>query len=101
MKALTCGSNVQLLSRQIDEFHPDIAVTAHEEDAATLSKIHKGVEFFWGREGLIKAAEAECGLLLNALVGMRGMEPTYRGHQEWEKYSSCQQRNPGWRAARS
>ena len=78
VKALTCGSNVQLLSRQIDEFHPDIAVTAHEEDAATLSKIHKGVEFFWGREGLIKAAEAECGLLLNALVGMRGMEPTYR-----------------------
>lgn len=78
VKALTCGSNVQLLSRQIDEFHPDIAVTAHEEDAATLSKIHKGVEFFWGREGLIKAAEAECGLLLNALVGMRGMVPTYR-----------------------
>ena len=78
VKALTCGSNIQLLSRQIDEFHPDIAVTAHEKDAATLSKIHKGVEFFWGREGLIKAAEAECGLLLNALVGMRGMEPTYR-----------------------
>ena len=63
VKALTCGSNVQLLSRQIDEFHPDIAVTAHEEDAATLSKIHKGVEFFCGREGLIKAAEAELSLI--------------------------------------
>lgn len=77
VKALTCGSNAELLSQQIGEFKPDIAVTSREEDARRLSKEHKGVEFFWGREGLIKAAEAECDLVLNALVGMRGMEPTY------------------------
>ena len=50
----------------------------------------KALSFFWGREGLIKAAEAECGLLLNALVGMRGMEPTYRAIKMGEKYSSGQ-----------
>lgn len=75
--ALTCGSNSQLLSKQIEEFNPLIAVTATEKDAADLTKKHKNVEFFWGRKGLIEAAKIESDLVMNALVGMRGMEPTY------------------------
>lgn len=80
--ALTCGSNVNLLSRQIEEFNPEIAVTANESDAAELAKKHRNVEFFWGREGLIQAAKIESDLVMNALVGMRGMEPTYYAIQE-------------------
>ena len=38
----------------------------------------KALSFSGAEKVSIKAAEAECGLLLNALVGMRGMEPTYR-----------------------
>lgn len=80
--ALTCGSNVNLLSRQIEEFNPEIAVTANESDAAELAKKHRNVEFFWGREGLIQAVKIESDLVMNALVGMRGMEPTYYAIQE-------------------
>jgi 1-deoxy-D-xylulose-5-phosphate reductoisomerase len=75
--ALTCGSNVDLLSKQIEEFAPKIAVTEKEEDAAKLQKIHKNTEFFYGKEGLIEAAKAESQMVVNALMGMRGLEPTY------------------------
>lgn len=79
--ALTCGSKADLLSAQIEEFKPQIAVTAREEDALALKKLHKDTEFFWGRAGLIEAATAECDLLVNGLVGMRGLEPTYHAVQ--------------------
>lgn len=81
VEALTCGSNSHLLAEQIEEFSPAVAVTATEKDAAELAKKYKNVEFFWGREGLIEAAKAECDLVMNALVGMRGMEPTYHAIQ--------------------
>ncbi len=74
---LTCGSNRELLSQQIDEFKPLLAVTADEEDALKLKKKHPKTEIMWGREGLICAAEADCDMVVNALMGMRGMEPTY------------------------
>lgn len=74
---LTCGGNIRLLSRQIEEFRPLAAVTADEEDAAALQKKYPKTEMLWGREGLIKAAEADCDMVVNALMGMRGMEPTY------------------------
>lgn len=78
VSALTCGSNVELLSQQIDEFEPELAVTADEKDCLALSKKYSRTEFLWGREGLIEAAKAPCDLLVNALMGMRGLEPTYR-----------------------
>ena len=75
--ALTCGSNSELLEEQIEEFRPEFAVTATEEDALRLSKRFPKMEFRWGRQGLIDAARGCCDVVLNALVGMRGLEPTY------------------------
>ena len=75
--ALTCGKNTELLSRQIEEFKPLMAVTADEESARELQKKHPNTEIMWGRQGLICAAEADCDMVVNALMGMRGMEPTY------------------------
>lgn len=75
--ALTCGKNTELLSRQIEEFKPLMAVTADEELARELQKKHPNTEIMWGRQGLICAAEADCDMVVNALMGMRGMEPTY------------------------
>ena len=75
--ALTCGSNAELLAEQIEEFRPEFAVTAGEEDAAGLSRRFPDVEFGWGRQGLIAAACGGCDMVLNALMGMRGLEPTY------------------------
>ena len=77
VSALTCGRNINLLSKQIEEFKPQVAVTEREEDAAALQKIHRNTEFFWGKEGLIAAASCQCDMVVNGLMGMRGLEPTY------------------------
>lgn len=77
VETLTCGSNADLLAQQIKEFQPKAAVTAKEEDALRLQKEFKGVEFFWGREGLVEAAKSDCDMVVNGLMGMRGLEPTY------------------------
>lgn len=76
--ALTCGSRAELLSQQIEEFKPQMAVVAKEEDAIELSKKHKGVEILYGPSGIVEAAKAEgAEMVVNGLMGMRGLEPTY------------------------
>lgn len=79
--ALTCGANVNLLAAQIEEFKPEIAVTAKEEDALRMQKLYKNTEFFWGSDGLIKASTSDCHMVVNGLMGMRGLEPTYHAIQ--------------------
>ena len=75
--ALTCGSNTELLAEQIEEFKPEFASVEREEDAARFASRFPDVKFGWGRQGLIDAACGSCDMVLNALVGMRGLEPTY------------------------
>ncbi len=75
--ALTCGSNTALLAKQIEEFRPEFAAVEKEADAVKLAAEFPHVEFGWGRRGLIDAACGSCGMVLNALMGMRGLEPTY------------------------
>ena len=77
VEALTCGANTDLLEKQIEEFKPQFAVTAGEEDAAALAHKYPGVDFGWGRRGLIEASSGGCDMVLNGLMGMRGLEPTY------------------------
>ncbi|QIB69033.1 1-deoxy-D-xylulose-5-phosphate reductoisomerase [Aminipila butyrica] len=75
---LACGRNLQLLCQQIEAFRPELAVVEREEDARTLAARYPKLEVLWGMEGLITAAESQYDLLLNALVGMMGLIPTYR-----------------------
>ena len=74
--ALSCGKNTERLAEQIKMFQPSFAVTEREEDAARLAKLFPKTEFSWGERGLIEAAEGACDMVLNALVGMRGLAPT-------------------------
>ena len=75
--ALTCGRNTALLAKQIAVFRPRLAVTERREDALALAAQFPQVTFLHGREGLIEAATADCDMVVNALMGMRGLEPTY------------------------
>lgn len=75
--ALACGSNVDLLSEQIEEFSPVLAAVADEKAAQELQKNYPGTEILWGRQGLIDVACADCDIVVNGLMGIRGMEPTY------------------------
>lgn len=75
--ALTCGKNVERLAEQIREFRPRLAVCGSQEDAARLRSEFPDTDIDWGAEGLVHAAEADGDIVLNALMGMRGLVPTY------------------------
>lgn len=75
--ALSCSKSIELLCRQIEEFSPAAVCVAEEADAAELSKKYRGIEFFHGDEGLRAiAAMEDCDMVVNSLMGMRGLEPT-------------------------
>lgn len=77
--ALTAGSNVERMARQCREFRPALAVMATQELAESLSQeiADLPVSVRWGREGLLAAASMpEAELVITAVVGMVGLEPT-------------------------
>lgn len=81
VEALTCGKNKKKLEEQIEKFRPAFAVTEREEDAHDLMRKFPRTEFSWGEKGLIEAAVGGCDMVLNALMGMRGLAPTYAAIQ--------------------
>ncbi|MGI6206519.1 MAG: 1-deoxy-D-xylulose-5-phosphate reductoisomerase [Anaerovoracaceae bacterium] len=79
VRALTCRENEKLLAEQIREFKPEFASIATEDAAARLSEAFPETRVFSGREGLYRIAEDQgSDMLVNALVGMAGLVPTYR-----------------------
>ena len=75
--ALSCARNTELLCRQIEKFRPAAVAVEREEDASSIAADYKDVEVYWGREGLEAIASMEdCDMVLNSLMGMRGLEPT-------------------------
>ena len=80
--SMTCGKNKELFRKQLKEFRPLVAVTADRDDAEALERELSpelgDTRFAWGEEGLIAAATlAEADIVLNSLMGMRGLVPTY------------------------
>ena len=76
VEALTCGRNIERMAQQIRRFEPSFVVTEKEEDALALAHEFPSVEFGWGEEGLVAAARTDCDIVLNSLMGMRGLTPT-------------------------
>ena len=75
--ALSCARNTELLYRQIEKFRPAAVAVERDEDASSIAAEYKDVEVYWGREGLEAIASMEdCDMVLNSLMGMRGLEPT-------------------------
>ena len=81
VSALTCGQNVNMLIDQIESFseedRPELAVCADPKDMAKIKSEVPGIKVACGAEGLIEAAECDSDIVLNALMGMRGLVPTY------------------------
>ena len=75
--ALSCAKSLPLLCRQIEEFSPEAVAVNDETDAKELADKYKDLEVFWGAEGLKNIASMEsCDMVLNSLMGMKGLEPT-------------------------
>lgn len=84
--ALSCAGRIELLKEQIKAFEPEAVSLAREEDAKALAAelrtaafagLGRKPEVHWGNEGLKALATMESAdLVLNSLMGMRGLEPT-------------------------
>ncbi len=77
--ALSAGSNIDLLERQIREFMPGLVAVWQEEKARDLKARVRDlkVRVVSGMEGLLKVARVpEAEILVTAIVGMIGIRPT-------------------------
>ena len=76
---LTGNANADLMIKQCRAFHPKSIVMINEEAAKKVGKelIDNDVEILSGRDNLLKISKNnQVDLVLNALVGAPGMEPT-------------------------
>lgn len=79
--SLACGRNVKLLLEQARKYMPHLISCELKEDADFLKEDLKElpIEVLWGEEGLNAVAEdSESEMLLNAIVGMKGIVPTVK-----------------------
>lgn len=77
--ALSAGSNIELLEKQIREFNPELVAVWDEEKASKLKDNVKDLDVTVkaGMEGLIEVAKAQnAQIVLTAVVGMIGILPT-------------------------
>ncbi len=86
--ALAAGSSVELMEKQIREFHPKLAVMWSKTAAADLKQrvSDLDVEIDCGMEGLLRMAQlSQMDTLVTAIVGMIGIRPTIaaiKAHKE-------------------
>lgn len=75
--ALSCARSIELLCAQIEKFGPQAVCVDREEDAKLIADKYPGIEVYHGMEGLNAIASMEdCDMVLNSLMGRRGLEPT-------------------------
>jgi 1-deoxy-D-xylulose-5-phosphate reductoisomerase len=83
--SLACGTNIELVAEQALTFRPELISVATEEGAKELKTRLQNAEaargpykpdIVYGRAGLAEAALVRADLVVNALVGMIGLEPT-------------------------
>jgi len=74
---LTCRSRVDDLIEQMREFRPEAVSVGTEEDAARIREEFPDTEVFSGDSGLVRIASMDCDIVLNSLMGISGLAPTY------------------------
>lgn len=75
---LSCRSRVDDLIKQIREFSPIAVCTGNEADARRVSRLFPSLEVYYGDEGLVSLADTPSDIVLNSLMGISGLAPTYR-----------------------
>ena len=75
---LTCRSRVDSLIEQIREFAPEAVSVGTAEDAARVQREFPGLDVHYGESGLVEIAQMDCDIVLNSLMGISGLAPTYK-----------------------
>ncbi len=78
VKALSAGSNVELLEKQAREFRPEYVCIFHEEYYPDMKQrlSDTDIKVLCGMDGLCELARQECDIVVNSVVGMVGLVPT-------------------------
>lgn len=74
---LTCRSRVENLIAQIKEFNPAAVCVGNADDAAKVRAEFPELQVYYGDEGLVEIAKMDCDIVLNSLMGISGLAPTY------------------------
>lgn len=77
VSVLSCSRRIDRLRGQIEKFRPELVVVRREEDARALAREYPWLQVEFGEQGLVQAAAGPFDLVLNSLMGIRGMVPTY------------------------
>ncbi len=80
VKGLTANQNHELLYKQVKEFKPDIVAIANKENYHELKSLLKDFDtmVLCGDDGVIDVATYdESDMVVSAIVGIAGLEPTY------------------------
>lgn len=76
LAGFSAGRNMEVTRKLIQEFRPEIVCVQLLEDAQQLQQEFEGVQFVHGSKGLIDAATYDADVLVNAVIGSVGLEPT-------------------------
>ena len=74
---LSCRSRLADLIEQIREFEPEAVSVGNAEDASKLKAEFPGLDIYYGDDGLVEIAKMDCDIVLNSLMGISGLAPTY------------------------
>ena len=82
---LTCRSRVDDLIAQVREFEPEAVCVGSADDAARVQAEFPGLQVCYSDEstkgtaadGLVQIASMDCDIVLNSLMGISGLAPTY------------------------
>lgn len=87
ISALTANSNIQLLYEQAKEFKPKTIAIADMTKYNELKRmVDSNIRVLSGVEGIIEAATQDnTDLVLSAIVGIAGLEPTYNAIKKGKK----------------
>lgn len=76
---LSCGTRTEKLIEQIGVHHPELVVVKTSKQAEKIRHHFPKLNILYGEGGLIEAASKNWDIILNSLVGIKGLAPTYYG----------------------
>lgn len=78
VRALSAGSNTELLEKQAREFHPEYVCIFNKNAFSDMKQrlSDTNVKVLCGMEGLCELARLDCDIVVNSVVGMVGLVPT-------------------------
>jgi len=75
IEVMSAGYNIELLNKQLQDFNPSLVIVANTEDISRVN--HTNVKA--GQEAILEAIEnTKSNLVVNALVGFLGLQPTLK-----------------------